>query len=96
MDLPVNYFLNQIEGMNLKEWRSRKELENFLLEKNRYWEVIGYVTKETLNKWEEEKNLNNRGLFPLRDNTVYLVQKGYIYLYLILQGKPKHYYKSKI
>ena len=36
----------------LKEWRSKKELEEYLMEKQR-WEIIGYVTYKTLKKWGE-------------------------------------------
>ena len=37
----------------MKEWRSKKELENFLLEMERD-EIIGYVSYKTLKKWGEE------------------------------------------
>ena len=34
----------------MKEWRSKKELDDFILKENRYGE-IGYVTLKTLKKW---------------------------------------------
>ena len=51
----------------MKEWRSKKELENFLMEKER-WEVVGFVTHKTLKKWKEEINCN--------DEDMYVLQKG--------------------
>ena len=54
----------------MKEWRSKKELDDFILEKYRY-EEIGYVTLKTLKKWG----------YPLEkeweiDDNFYIVQKG--------------------
>ena len=37
----------------MKEWRSKKELENFLMEMERD-EIIGWVSYKTLKKWGEE------------------------------------------
>ena len=37
----------------MKEWRSKKELENFLIEQERD-EIIGWVSHKTLKKWGEE------------------------------------------
>ena len=34
----------------MKEWRSKKELDEYVLKQNRY-DVIGYVTWRTLEKW---------------------------------------------
>ena len=34
----------------MKEWRSQKELDDYILKENRY-DVIGYVTWRTLEKW---------------------------------------------
>ena len=39
----------------MKEWRSKKELENYLMEKERD-EIIGWVSHKTLKKWGEEIN----------------------------------------
>ena len=37
----------------LKEWRSKKELRDFLMEMERD-EIIGWVSHKTLKKWDEE------------------------------------------
>ena len=54
----------------MKEWRSKKELDDFILQENRY-EEIGYVTLKTLKKWS----------YPLEkeweiDDNFYIVQNG--------------------
>ena len=54
----------------MKEWKSKKELDDFILEKNRY-EEIGYCTLKTLKKWgislEKEWEI---------DDYFYIIQKG--------------------
>ena len=45
-----------------KEWRSKKELENFLMEKNRD-EIIGWVSWKTMEKWGEEIYQNDEDMF---------------------------------
>ena len=54
----------------MKEWKSKKELDDFILERNRY-EEIGYTTLKTLKKWgislEKEWEI---------DDNFYIVQKG--------------------
>ena len=54
----------------MKEWKSKKELDNFILEENRYGE-IGYCSLKTLKKWgiklEKEWEI---------DDNFYIVQKG--------------------
>ena len=93
--MDLNYFLNQTKEKDLREWKSKKELDKYLLEENRNWKVIGYITKKTLIKWKDEKYVNNRGLRPL-DDKLYLVQKGYIYLYLTFNGRPNMFqYRCK-
>ena len=92
MEKELNYFLKQIEGKDLYEWRSKKALENFLSENRREWKVIGYVTPETLRKWGEE-NIDKRGLYPIRHN-IYIVQNNYTYFYLDFNGPKKYYYKN--
>ena len=54
----------------MKEWRSKKELDDFILERNRY-EEIGYTTLKTLKKWgyQLEKEWEIIDYF-------YIVQKG--------------------
>ena len=54
-----------------KEWRSKKELENFLMEKNRD-EIIGWVSWKTIKKWGE-------GTY---DEDMFIYQKGKNYFYL--------------
>ena len=61
----------------LKEWRSKKELEEYLMEKQR-WEIIGYVTYKTLKKWGEE--IDWRGWES--DENMYVLQKGKKYYFL--------------
>ena len=34
----------------MKEWKSKKELDDFILKENRYG-LIGFVTLKTLKKW---------------------------------------------
>ena len=64
----------------LKEWRSKKELEEYLMEKQR-WEIIGYVTSKTLKKWNEE--IDWRGWES--DENIYVSQKGKKYYYLVFR-----------
>ena len=54
----------------MKEWRSKKELDEFILKENRY-EEIGFVTPKTLRKWgiRLEKEWETF-------NTFYIVQNG--------------------
>ena len=61
----------------LKEWRSKKELEEYLMEKQR-WESIGYVTHKTLKKWGEVEDW--RGWES--DENMYVLQKGKKYYFL--------------
>ena len=70
-------FTSLIEGKELKEWRSKKELEEYLMEKQR-WEIIGYVTYKTLKKWGEVEDW--RGWE--NDEDMYVLQKGKEYYYL--------------
>ena len=37
--------------MTMKEWKSEKELEQFILSENRN-EIIGFVNTKTLRKWK--------------------------------------------
>ena len=53
----------------MKEWRSKKELDDFIFEKNRN-EEIGYVYRKTLNKWGIEFR------FDIPDDPLYFYQKG--------------------
>ena len=64
-----------------KEWRSKKELEKFLMEKNRD-EIIGWISWKTMKKWGEEKN----------DEDMFIYQKGKNYFYLTFRNKFKPVY----
>ena len=70
-------FKNLIEGKELKEWRSRRDFEQYLMEKER-WEVVGFVTHKTLKKWGEE--IDWRG-WENKEN-MYILQNGKEYYYL--------------
>ena len=70
-------FTSLVEGKELKEWRSRRDFEQYLMEKDR-WEVIGYVTHKTLKKWGEV--VDWRG-WRNKEN-MYVLQKGKEYYYL--------------
>ena len=65
----------------LKEWRSRRDFEQYLMEKDR-WEVIGYVTHKTLKKWGEVEDW--RGWES--DENMYVLQKGKKYYYLAFRN----------
>ena len=60
-----------------KDWRSKKEFEEYLMEKQR-WEVIGYVTQKTLKKWGEEIIWGGWE----SDENLYILQNGNKYFYL--------------
>ena len=85
----LDYIKTQIENKELYEWKSRKELENFLLEKKRYCEVIGWVTYKTLSKWKE--SFDWRGWHV--DENMYILQEGNKYFYLVFR-KVNQYWRS--
>ena len=70
-------FTSLVEGKELKEWRSRRDFEQYVMEKDR-WEVIGYVTHKTLKKWGEV--VDWRG-WRYGEN-MYVLQKGKDYYFL--------------
>ena len=65
----------------MKEWRSKKELEKYLMEKQR-WEIIGYVTHKTLKKWGEEIDWR----VWENEEDMYVLQKGKEYYYLVFRN----------
>ena len=71
---------------NCKEWRSKKELENFLIEKNRE-EIIGWVSWKTMKKWGEEIYRHQEN-----DEDMFIYQKGKNYFYLTFRNKFKQIY----
>ena len=54
----------------MREWKSKKELDDFILEKYRY-EEIGYTTLKTLKKWGIELKKEWE-----IDDYFYIFQKG--------------------
>ena len=60
----------------MKEWRSKKELENYLLEMERD-EIIGWVSAKTLKKWGEEIDWRQPN-----EEDMFVYQKGKHYFYL--------------
>ena len=54
----------------MKEWRSKKELDDYILKENRYGR-IGYVTLKTLIKWGIRMEKESKTF-----DTFYIVQKG--------------------
>ena len=87
----IDFLLDQIEGKDLKEWKSRKELEKYLIERKRYGTVIGFVKFKTLEKWKE--NLDGRGWNKEED--MYILQDGKDYYYLSLRKENKFLYRNK-
>ena len=73
-------FTSLVEGKELKEWRSRRDFEQYLMEKDR-WEVIGYVTHKTLKKWGEV--VDWRGW--RNGENMYVLQKGKDYYFLVFR-----------
>ena len=50
------------------EWRSKKQLDDFIKSQNRN-EIIGWVSDKTLQKWEINLNYKTK-------TTKYILQKG--------------------
>ena len=65
----------------MKEWRSKKELENFLIEQERD-EIIGRVSHKTLKKWGEEIDWRQPN-----EEDMFVYQKGKHYFYLAYRNK---------
>ena len=65
----------------MKEWRSKKELENFLMEMERH-EIIGWVSHKTLKKWNEEIDWHQEN-----EEDMFVYQKGKNYFYLAFRHK---------
>ena len=65
----------------MKEWKSRKELEIFLLEMERD-EIIGWVSHKTLKKWGEEIDWRQPN-----EEDMFVYQKGKNYFYLAFRHK---------
>ena len=65
----------------MKEWRSKKELENYLLEMERD-EIIGWVSAKTLKKWGEEIDWRQPN-----EEDMFVYQKGKHYFNLTYRNK---------
>ena len=70
----------------MKEWRSKKELEKFLMEMERD-EIIGWVSHKTLKKWGEEIDWNQEN-----EEDMWIYQKGKNYFYLASRNSFKSCY----
>ena len=70
----------------MKEWRSKKELENFLIEQERD-EIIGWVSHKTLKKWNEEIDWRQEN-----EEDMWVYQKGKNYFYLTYRIKSESCY----
>ena len=70
----------------MKEWHSKKELENFLIEQERD-EIIGWVSHKTLKKWGEEIDWRQPN-----EEDMFVYQKGKKYFYLALKNKFSCFY----
>ena len=70
----------------MKEWRSQKELDDYILKENRY-DVIGYVTWKTLKKW------GYQGLEKewITFDTFYIIQNGNSISYHVKFRKRQDY-----
>ena len=69
-----------------KEWRSKKELEKFLMEKNRD-KIIEWVSWKTMKKWGEEIYWHKEN-----DEDMFIYQKGKNYFYLTFRNKFNQIY----
>ena len=65
----------------MKEWRSKKELNEFIFAKERD-EIIGWVSHKTLKKWGEEIDWRQRN-----EEDMLIYQKGKNYFYLAYRNK---------
>ena len=80
MDLNYKKLLLEVENKELKEWRSKKEFDKYILQENR-WRVIGWIKHKTLKKWEI--NIDWRDWRNEED--YYILQKGQEYYFLIFR-----------
>ena len=78
------YFLNYFSKEELKEWRSRKEFEEYISIEKR-WEIIGWISHKTLQKWKID--INNR----IKDD-IYILQEGDKHFYFIITCNNKFAY----
>ena len=74
------------QKINMKEWRSKKELENYLMEMERD-EIIGWISWKTMKKWGEEIDWRQEN-----EEDMFVYQKGKNYFYLTFRNNFKRYY----
>ena len=65
------------------EWRSKKNLDTFLLQNTfQNFRIVGYATAKTLQKWGETHH----------KDPAYIVAKNTRFYYLLGLGKPERYF----
>ena len=67
-----------------KQWKSKKELEKFLMEMDRN-EIIGWVSWKTMKKWGEEIDWHQEN-----EEDMFIYQKGKNYFYLTFRNNFKN------
>ena len=77
------YYLNYFCKEELKEWRSRKELEEYLLLDKRN-AIIGWITIKTLKKWKIDINEELKG-------DIFIVQEGNKHFYFLNTCNNKYF-----
>ena len=77
MELDAKKLIEYINSKEWKEWKSKKEFDEYLMKENR-WDIIGWVKEKTLIKWG--KTADERGWRNLED--MYILQWGNQYYYL--------------
>ena len=77
MELNARELIDYVSSREWKEWKSKKEFDEYLIEENRY-DIIGYVTEKTLRKWGQTADW--RGWRNEED--MYILQRGNKYYYL--------------
>ena len=70
----------------MKEWRSKKELNEFIFSEERD-EIIGWVSHKTLKKWNEEIDW-----YQENEEDMWVYQKGKKYFYLTYRIKSERLY----
>ena len=65
----------------MKEWRSKKELNEFIFAEERD-EIIGWMSHKTLKKWNEEIDWRQEN-----EEDMFVYQKGKNYFYLAFRHK---------
>ena len=81
MKLCAKELIDYVNSKEWKEWRSRKEFDEYLLKELR-WDIIGYVTHKTLDKWD--RTIDFRGL--INKENMYILQLGYKYYFLTFRA----------